>query len=113
MTITRSTLPDNSLLNQTNKKYDYVDSFQGVVVARENTLNSTAMGKAFFSSAPKWVASLMGCRNKIVAIFGLKTSNTTVNRQRALDTFKCEKGEQLGLFKIFDKTENEIILGSL
>lgn len=28
-----------------------------------------------------------------------------------LDNFKCEKCEQLGLFKVFDKTDDEIVLG--
>lgn len=28
-----------------------------------------------------------------------------------IDNFKCEKGEQIGLFKVFDKTTNELILG--
>jgi hypothetical protein len=111
MTIIKSTLPDNSLLNQTDKKYDYVDSFQGSIIDNGNKLNSTDIGKAFFSSAPKWVSKLMGFRNKTVAIFGLKTSGSTVDRQKTLDYLKYEKGEQVGIFKIYDKTENEIILG--
>ncbi|MDD2793674.1 MAG: DUF2867 domain-containing protein [Sediminibacterium sp.] len=44
-------------------------------------------------------------------LFGLKTSGKITDRQKMLDNFKCEKGEQLGLFKIFDKTADEIILG--
>ena len=111
MTIIKSTLPYNSLLNQTDKKYDYVDSFQGSIVNNSNKLNSTDICRAFFSSAPKWVDKLMGFRNKMVAIFGLKTSGGTVGKQRALDNLKCEKGEKVGIFRIYDKTENEIILG--
>ncbi len=111
MTIIKSALPYNSLLNQTGKKYDYVDSFQGSIVNNGNKLNSTDIGKAFFSSAPKWVDKLMGIRNKTVAIFGLKTSGSTVGKKRALDNLKCEKGEKVGIFRIYDKNENEIILG--
>ncbi len=110
MTIIKSTLPDNSLLRQTGKKYDYVDSFQGSVIHKERQLNSTDIARAFFSSAPRWVGILMEFRNKIVARFGLKTSNGVVDRQKILDNFKYEKGERFGIFKIFDKTENEIIL---
>ncbi|MBX3254646.1 MAG: DUF2867 domain-containing protein [Chitinophagaceae bacterium] len=111
MKIIKSTLPDKSLLNQTYKKYDYVDSFQGLIIDKENKLRSTDIGKAFFSSAPKWIDTLMNLRNKTVSVFGLKTPGNIVDRQMILKNFRCEKGEQVGLFRIFDKTENEIILG--
>ena len=111
MKIIKSKVPYNSLLNQTDKKYDYVDSFQGLIIDNGNKLNSTDIAKAFFSSAPTWVDKLMGFRNKIVAIFGLKTSGSTADKQKALDNLKYEKGEQVGIFRIYDKTDNEIILG--
>ena len=50
-------------------------------------------------------------RNRIVSIFGLKTPDNVGDIQNKLDNFKCEPGEQLGLFKVFDKRENEIVLG--
>jgi uncharacterized protein DUF2867 len=111
MTIIKSTLPYNSLLNQTGKKYDYIDSYQGSITDNGKKLNPTDIGKAFFSSAPKWVGKLMGFRNKTVTVLGLKTSGSAGDRQRSLDNLKCEKGEQVGIFKIYNKTENEIILG--
>ena len=111
MTIIKSTVPYNSILNLTNKKYDYIDSFQGSIIDNGNKLHSTDIGKAFFLSAPKWVGKLMGFRNKTVAIFGLKTSGSAVDRQKTLLNLKYEKGEQVGIFKIYDKTDNEIILG--
>ena len=50
-------------------------------------------------------------RNKIVSIFGLKTPGDITNIEKQIENFKCEPGEQLGLFKVFAKTENEVILG--
>ena len=111
MKVIKSKVPYRSLLNQGDKKYDYVDSFQGSIIGNENKLNSTDIAKAFFSSAPNWVDKLMGFRNKMVAIVGLKTSGSTADRQKDLDNLKCEKGEQVGIFRFYDKTENEIILG--
>jgi uncharacterized protein DUF2867 len=111
MTINTSTHPYHSLLNLTGKKYDYADSFQSSIVDKENKLNTTDIGKAFFSSAPKWIDKLFGLRNKIVTLFGLKTSGSAIERKKIPDNFKCEKGDRIGLFKIFDKTNNEIILG--
>ncbi|WP_418263527.1 DUF2867 domain-containing protein [Flavobacterium faecale] len=111
MKIVRTTLPYNSILNTSHKVYDYMDSFQGVFNDVENKTTSADIGKAFFSSGPKWVGKLFNLRNKIVAVFGLKTSENVVDNQKQLENFKCEPGEQLGLFKVFLKTDNEVILG--
>ena len=111
MRIIRTKLPNNSILNVLHKEYDYVDSFQGVLTDIENTFTSTDIGKAFFSSGPQWVGKLLTLRNKIVSIFGLKTSGDNSNRQNQFEYFRCEPGEQLGLFKVLSKTENEVILG--
>jgi hypothetical protein len=111
MKIIKTTLPNNSILNTSHKKYDYVDSFQGVLNDIEYKFASVDIGKAFFLSGPKWVGKLFTLRNRIVSIFGLKTSGKNNNIEKQLKDFKCEPGEQLGLFKVFAKTENEVILG--
>ncbi len=111
MKIIKTKLPNNSNLNSNHKKYDYVDSFQGKLLDVENKFKPIDIGKAFFSSGPKWVGKLFNLRNKIVSVFGLKTSGNVVDRQQQLDNFKCEPGEQLGLFKVFNKTDNEVIIG--
>ena len=111
MIIVKTTLPNNSILNTSCKKYNYIDSFQGELNDFDNKFNSVDIGKAFFSSGPQWVGKLFTLRNKIVSIFGLKTSGNISNREKQLENFKCEPGEQLGLFKVFAKTENEVILG--
>lgn len=111
MKIVKTTLPVNSILNTSHKEYGYADSFQGVLNDVENKITSVDIGKAFFSSGPKWIGKLFNLRNKIVSVFGLKTSGNTIDRQQQSDNFKCEPGEQLGLFKVFNKTDNEVIIG--
>ena len=111
MTVIKTNLPDNSILNNNNKKYDYVDSFQGTLIDSENKFKPIDIGKAFFSSGPKWVGILFTLRNRIVSVFGLKTSGKDGDIKQQLENFKCEPGEQLGLFKVFDKTDNEVVLG--
>lgn len=111
MTILKTTLPVNSALNISGKKYDYTDSFKGVVRDPKNNFTTTDLGKAFFKSGPKWVGALFTLRNKIVALFGLKTSNINKDRKKVLENFTCEPGDQLGIFKVFEKSENKIILG--
>ena len=104
-------MPVNSILRKGNSKYDYVDSFQGIFIDENNSVTSQQIGRAFFKSAPGWVEKLFIVRNKIVGVFGLKTPDIAANKQQLLDNFNCEPNEQLGLFKVFDRTENEVILG--
>ena len=111
MTILKTELPKESLLNTNIEKHDYIDSFQGVLNDPGNKFTLVDIGKSFFSSGPKWIESLFALRNKIVPLFGLKTPDNITDRQNKLTNFNCEKGEWFGLFEVFDKTENEIILG--
>lgn len=110
MTITKTTIPATSLLNQTCKKYDYADSFQSTIIDKENKLKPSDIGKAFFFSTPRWIKRLFGLRNKMVGLFGLKTSSN-FDKKQLLNTLQYKKGDRVGLFKVFSKTDNEIILG--
>lgn len=109
MKITKTTLPKNSILNST--KYEYVDSFQGDYLDAENQINCKDIAKAFFTSTPNWTVKLFELRNKIVSIFGLKISGNTKNKKELLDAFNCEPNEKLGLFRVYYRNENEVILG--
>ena len=109
MKIETINFPQQSILAKS--KFDYSDSFKGTFLDKENKIDSLALGKAFFSSVPKWGEKLFVFRNKIVAVFGLKTSEKPNNRAEILNNFKGEVGEQVGLFKVFHKSDNEIVLG--
>lgn len=101
-------LPNESVLNICCYKYDYVDVFMETIEDPNNKITSTDLCKTFFGkSSPKWVNMLMAFRDKVVSIFGLKTSDKRTNTQ----DFKCEVGERMGIFEIFAKTEKEVILG--
>ncbi len=111
MTILKTELPKASLLYTTPHPYHYVDSYQGMLDDVDNRITSAAIGKAFFSSGPKWVEKLFALRNKIVAGLGLKTAGDMSEREQKLANFTCEPNEQMGLFKVFSKTKHEVILG--
>ncbi len=102
-------LPSNSVLAKT--VYDYSDSYKSIINNNQHNINSLMVGKAFFSSSPKWIEDLLNFRDRIVSFLGLKTSGETKNKEEILKDFKGEIGEQLGLFKVFGKTDNELILG--
>lgn len=102
----KSKLPETSLLK--NIPHDYMDSYS--VTLNEKELTVEQVGKSFFTSDPAWVKSLFALRDRVVSLFGLKTSGTD-NRKQLIDDFNCEVGQKLGLFKVFDKNEHEVILG--
>lgn len=77
----------------------------------DNKIKPSDIVKAFFTAGPAQVGKLLVIRNKVVSIFGLKTPTQINDRQQQLENFKYEPGEQLGLFKIFSKSENEIVMG--
>ncbi|MFV9551815.1 DUF2867 domain-containing protein [Algibacter sp. PT7-4] len=109
--ITKVNIPTASILLNNGKIYDYSDSYQTYYLDKNSNISSTQIGKAFFTSAPKWSENLFELRNRIVSVFGLKISEKNKDRQQQLDSFTCEPGSSLGLFNVYSKTENEIILG--
>jgi uncharacterized protein DUF2867 len=104
-------IPAKSILKKDSELFDYIDSYQGFFSDTEEIIDSTKIGVLFFSGRSKIGSTLFAIRNNIVRLFGLKTSGQLSNKLKLRDSFKCEPGDQLGLFKVFDKTENEVILG--
>ncbi|MNK00766.1 hypothetical protein D3C87_185570 [compost metagenome] len=102
-------LPPNSILTQ--QPHDYVDSFAGNLTDKHSNIDTVKLGKAFFSSGPDWIGKLFSFRNAIVKRLGLKTPENISNRQKQLEQFKCEVGERLGLFQVYHRDENEVIIG--
>ena len=103
-------LPENSVLQKDNS-FQFIDAYQSDFLDENNTTDIVKICKLFFSSDPKWIEKLFSIRNKIVKSFGLKVSENILNRKQLIENFKCEVNEQIGLFKVFQKTENEVILG--
>jgi len=110
MNIIRTKIPKNSLLYPNLNSYNYIDSYEGIVNDKNNVVNIMDVGKAFFKPNSKWVDGLLILRNTIVSIFGLKTTKS-INNTNQPDNLKFEPGEQAGLFRVFDRTNDEIILG--
>ena len=103
-------IPEKSKLER--KSYDYIDCFSAMVDDPNDSLTPMTVCKAFINSAPQFVETLMGLRNKMVKVAGLKTGEDQPStRAEALNQFTGKPGEYLGLFKIYEHTDTEIILG--
>ncbi len=109
MKIRKIAFPKNSILSDI--PYDYADSYSGDLNKQNRRINAVDVGHAFFTSSPKWVGHLMELRNKLVSVFGLKTG-TELSREEFLNRKeKFNKGDQIGIFKVYDKNDIELILG--
>jgi hypothetical protein len=102
----KTKLPEKSILN--GVPHDYLDSYDDALNASKISIEQ--VGKAFFASSPAWVDWLFDIRNRVVSMLGLKTSGAE-SKEAVIQNIKCEVGESIGLFKIFAKTENEIVMG--
>ncbi|WP_299443737.1 DUF2867 domain-containing protein [uncultured Aquimarina sp.] len=109
MKVEKVKMTNESLLVE--KDYDYSDSFKTDFIDKDNKIDIMVVSKAFFSSSPEWIGKLFTLRNKIVSVFGLKTGGKTKSKKELLTNFKGQIGEQVGIFKVFDRSDNEIILG--
>lgn len=101
--------PENSLITGNFSPVHYSDSYKTEFKC-ENTLHVDDLVYAFFDSSPKWIEKLFALRNSIVKMLGLKVSEVN-DRKRQRELFRVEKGNGLGLFKVFDKSHDEVLLG--
>lgn len=102
-------LPSNSIIQSSFPAIDYDDAFIGNFSFLDD-LSIEECVHAFFESAPNWVRKLIGFRDTLVRIFGLKSSGV-INQKPQEANFKVEVGNGLGLFKIIEKSDREVMMG--
>ena len=101
--IEKTSVPQDSLVNKVFPKIHYSDSFRLEV---PNNCSVESFTTTLLVSNPSWVLKLMSIRDCIVKFFGLKTPH----KLKQLTT-KIEVGKQVGIFKVYYTSHNEIILG--
>ncbi len=106
-----NTIPSLSLLKKDEDIYGYIDSYSILIADKDENTDLKHLVKLFLTCGPKWVDFLMKIRDKAVGIFGLKTSDMLTEQDKKLDNIKLEQGEQLDIFQLYEKTDNEVILG--
>jgi hypothetical protein len=110
MKITKTRFPEKSLLFADHEKYDYIDSFGGVFSDMENKVGIEDIAADFLKPLPRWVDALMNLRDMIVSLVGLKTSSKS-KWENQPKNFQFIPGEQIGFFNVYDRTDNELVLG--
>jgi hypothetical protein len=101
-------LPTETLIARVFPHIDYADAYSVRLPAGvPNNLDTVV--RAALGTAPRWVTRLMQLRDWIVGMIGLKTSSRSP--QRDLGRGALHVGDSLGIFKVFDRSEDELLLG--
>lgn len=109
MNNTKTGLPKESILFADRTEYNYTDSFQYTIKVSPAQMDILTIGDAFSQPGPKWFEMLFSLRNKIAKLVHLKTPDITNKKQQ--ENYQWEIGKKAGLFTLYAKTENELILG--
>src|SRR4051794_37166089 len=98
------TLPMHSAVATVYASPNLADAF-AIQLPLDASADPVVLWRFLVSQQPSWIGWLTNVRDAFVAAFGLKTA-------KHLATLADEaKAERIGIFKVYDKSETEIILG--
>lgn len=93
-------LPPASRLSSSFGRADFADAFS-VDLPKEASGDAEVLTRHVFEHQPAWIAMLLSIRDNFVRPFGLK---------RAAD-LQAGGSDRISIFRVFDRYQNEIILG--
>lgn len=101
-------VPSDTLTLRALSSIDFVDAFK-CQLPNGRAQHIDAVTRSIFSTMPTWMMKLLDLRNTIVRPLGLKTSigPSLVNTQQG----KLGPGATVGVFKVIERQDNEILLG--
>lgn len=105
--IEHTTIPRNSLIASVFPRVDYADAFRVRLLA-DAPSDIEALTRLALGAAPGWVHALMALRDQVVRIVGLKT---TPQSQGDPARIPLQPGAALGIFRVFARSADEIVLG--
>lgn len=106
--IRQTPVPHGTLIAGAFARVDYADAYrQHLQPGRFADVD--AFARAILASPPGWVDALMGLRNRIVGRVGLKTGVFRTGQDFSQMTFR--PGERSGIFRVWARTEDEILMG--
>ncbi len=104
--VTETAVPMESALSGSLADADFYDAYQAPL--HSAILSPTEIFLRACRSTPKWVDWLMSVRNRVVRRLGLKDVGTIGGANNAKPR---QVGDRLGIFTIFGKTDDELLLG--
>ncbi|MGD9209409.1 MAG: DUF2867 domain-containing protein [Desulfobacteraceae bacterium] len=104
-----NTLPAHSNISKNVRdNIHYIDSFKVKIKNKENYSIDFLTAK-FFNSSPIWAKYLLGLRNYLVKVFGLKTDSIP-NRMAIDKSIRYDPGDRAVCFQVIDRSDSEIVM---
>jgi Protein of unknown function (DUF2867) len=111
----KCSVPRDALAYRALRRVDYADAYSIKIEARgPEVLDLYA--RVMFGNPPRWISALMGLRDHVVSVFGLKTSaelragGDGVDRDSRRQTPGLSG--RIGPFAVLTRLENELLLGA-
>lgn len=98
--IEQSDLPPSSQLSSSYGRADFADAFS-VDLPERACHDAEALSRHVFARQPAWIGMLLRLRDILVRPFGLKTTAD----------LKEKGGDRISLFQVFERYDDEIVLG--
>jgi hypothetical protein len=100
-------VPSQSRLSPLYKSAYFIDAFAITLPPppRSKGYQADALARTFFPKSPAWFSMLMWIRDRVISLFGVKTSTE-------IKAAAAKRGvETIGFFPVLSKTDSEIIVG--
>lgn len=97
-------LPEQSIIGNIYEQVDLSDAY-AISLPAGTSHDPQVLARFVFSRRARWMDALMGVRDAMVSVFGLKTS-AKLGR-----TDDAHNGERISIFRIYKVDAHEIILG--
>lgn len=107
--IVATAIPAESALCSWGAKCGFCDAYEVPLSMSATALSPTEFYLHASRTTPQWINGLMRVRNRVVRLFGLKDVGSIGAVAKAAHDYQV--GDQIGIFSIFGKTKNELLLG--
>ncbi len=107
--VTKVPVPEQSLLSPTLATASFYDAYQ--VKNMKPDRSPLQIWLDVVSQPAPWVEGAMNIRNKVVSLFGLKTGDVAGMRNTKKLAADYKVGDRIGIFLIFNLSENELVMG--
>ena len=102
-------LPKESLIFQDLPKIDYQDAY-AIRTSAKYAVPPEYLVKLFFNSIPFWAKILLGIREVLAKLIGLKTAHG-IDVKQQIEEYRGEPGQSIALFHTLRRSDTEILTG--
>jgi hypothetical protein len=99
-------IPAGSRVGQIFSRVDYGDAYR---VKVPNDLDLETVTRLLLTTNPEWAIKLLQLRNLLVKPFNLKTGK--IRPMLKSQNVSFEPGTRVGIFRVFERTSTEILMG--